>query len=100
MCVFSALARELNEPSRADSMARSLNELSQLVSLTRQLELGRAELARYSALAKTLEFTPNSALFRKQSWWSLNCLATKSWSKVAKCWCQCTTLSHSSHINF
>jgi hypothetical protein len=28
---FSALARELNEPSRADSVARYLNELSWLV---------------------------------------------------------------------
>jgi hypothetical protein len=85
VCVFSALARELNEPSRVDSVARSLIELSQLVSLTSQLELGRVGLARYPALAKTLEFTLNFVFSRKQSWWGLNCLATKSWSKVAKC---------------
>jgi hypothetical protein len=44
--IFSALARELNEPVRARKRA----EPSWLVSLTSKLKFGRAELARYPPL--------------------------------------------------
>jgi hypothetical protein len=72
---FSALSRELNEPSRADSVSRYLNELSRTDSLsTPNCETDSSALVWWDPLQKSARF-PHS---RWGTCWSTPNILTKT----------------------